>query len=246
MRNNIIILVAVVVVCFGAYFALAQYVFNKSEAPSNGQLNDSTIVQTFTADSGEEIEVTFDIENSTATLDGRGHQNLVFTQTEAASGVRYENTDTNLVLWNKGNEVTLYEADEAVFTGVTELVVPPPGDSEENTSTNDLTNSSWVWVNSDVAGEGEVTAPAGEFVLSFDGEGNMSSETDCNTMGGIYSQDGEVLSMGQFVMTKMYCEGSMEMVYADQLALVNSHVIEGDELRLIMARDYGVMVFKRK
>ena len=119
-------------------------------------------------------------------------------------------------------------------------------ETEEVTEEENLTSSSWSWQHTDLLSGEKMTAPAGDkFVLSFQAEGRMGSLTDCNSIGGIYSIDGEVLSMGQFAMTKMFCEGSAEMEYANQLGLANSYIIEGDELRLNLNRDYGVMVFKR-
>lgn len=117
-----------------------------------------------------------------------------------------------------------------------------PAENEET----DLTGSSWSWQYTDLAGGERVSAPAGDhFVLAFEAGGKVGSRTDCNSMGGVYSLDGEVLSMGQFMMTQMYCEGSKEMLYAEHLGLVNSYVIEGDTLRFNLNRDYGTMVFMR-
>jgi heat shock protein HslJ len=110
----------------------------------------------------------------------------------------------------------------------------------------DLVQNSWSWQYTDLEGDETVLAPVGDhFVLSFEDEGRMGSRTDCNSLGGIYSLEGEVLSMGQFVMTKMYCEDSLEAVYAEHLGLVSSFVIEGNTLRLTLNRDYGVMVFNK-
>jgi heat shock protein HslJ len=118
--------------------------------------------------------------------------------------------------------------------------------SEISAANPELYTSAWVWVHTDLLSGERVTAPVGEdFVLSFDGNGMVSSFTDCNSLSGIYTVDGEVLSMGQFVSTLMYCEASMEGVYVEQLGLVNSYVIEGDTMRLNLDRDYGVMTFIR-
>ncbi len=112
----------------------------------------------------------------------------------------------------------------------------------------DLLQSAWSWQYTDLGNGERVAAPAGNrFVLTFDeATGRVQSTTDCNGMGGVYVTDGEVLSMGQFVSTQMYCEGSEETVYGGQLQLVNSYTIDGDTLRLNLNRDYGVMIFTRQ
>lgn len=109
-----------------------------------------------------------------------------------------------------------------------------------------LIGGGWTWVRTELPGGEVMQAPAGgKFVLSLDEDGLAASTTDCNQMSGGYVKDEEVLSFKPFAMTKMYCEGSQEGVYAQQLAQTGSYVIEGNELRLILLRDAGTMVFVR-
>lgn len=130
----------------------------------------------------------------------------------------------------------------AIWYGTKEVKAP----SYEGEETS-LEDTAWSWQYTELLSGEKVEAPAGDrFVLALDGEGNLGSTTDCNSMGGSYVLDEDVLSIGQIIMTLMYCEGSMEGVYAEQLGLVNSYVIADDTLRLNLNRDYGVMVFKRK
>lgn len=135
--------------------------------------------------------------------------------------------------------------------------IEPTTDTESDTATTTddvkemgdeetLTNFKWSWVKTELPGDEEVTAPAGDrFILSFEDEGRMGSLTDCNSIGGSYSLDGEVLSLGQFVMTMMYCEGSLETKYAEHLGLVNSYRLEGDTLIMNLNRDFGTMIFTK-
>lgn len=109
-----------------------------------------------------------------------------------------------------------------------------------------LTNTSWVWQYTELL-SGELTRPTSEkFVLTLDDDKGVSSATDCNSMSGSYVRDGEVLSFGPFAMTRMFCEGSMEGIYGEQLGMTRSFVIDGDTLQLHLDRDYGTMVFVRK
>ena len=64
-------------------------------------------------------------------------------------------------------------------------------------------------------------------------------------MTGRFTVNGEILSFGPFATTKMYCAGSLEAEYARQLGLTASHIIQGPELRLILLKDAGTMVFTR-
>lgn len=235
MSKRIIFLIVILAVAVLAIW----YGTKLAEAPSD------LSVYTFTAANNESINVQFDNETDTAIMTGMGYENLVFTRAISASGARYENLSNRLVLWNKGNEITLYADDTVIFTGST----LPSGDNgdDSNEPPVSLEGASWSWQYTELLNGERVEAPAGDhFVLTFEGEGQLGSTTDCNSMGGRYVLDGEVLSMGDFTMTKMYCEGSLEDVYAEHLGLVNSYVIVDDTLRLNLNRDYGVMVFKKQ
>lgn len=235
MTKQIILLAVILVVAVLAIW----YGTKLAEAPAD------LAVYTFTASTNESINVQFDNETDTAIVTGMGYENLVFNRTISASGARYENLSNRLVLWNKGNEITLYANDEVIFTGTTY----PAGENGDNYNESlvPLEGTAWSWQYTELQGGEMVEAPAGDhFVLTFEGEGQLGSTTDCNSMGGSYVLDGEVLSIGELMMTKMYCEGSMEGTYSEHLGLVNSYVITGDTLRLNLNRDYGVMVFKRQ
>lgn len=108
-----------------------------------------------------------------------------------------------------------------------------------------LEDGSWVWLYSELPGGKMVTAPLGKFVLTLK-DGDASSTTDCNAMRGSYVRDGEILSFTPFASTKMYCEGSVETEYARQIGLTTSHTISSNQLRLILNRDAGVMVFEHQ
>lgn len=122
--------------------------------------------------------------------------------------------------------------------------------SETATSTasvqNDLAGS-WRWESS-VDASGRTIAPENpdEFILTFSGDGRLSSSTDCNRLAGSYVRYEEVISIGPIVSTEMACQGiTHEAVYAGQLAMASSHVIDGDTLQIILVKDAGVMTFTR-
>ncbi len=109
-----------------------------------------------------------------------------------------------------------------------------------------LVGTKWSWVKTTLSTGATVQAPAGnKFVLTLKSDKTVQSTTDCNSLGGNYVLDGEVLSFGPFVQTMMYCEGSKEADYSRQLSLTSSYVIAGDELKLNLYKDYGTMIFKK-
>lgn len=229
-----------VLVVAGVWFFLGE----KAEAPS-------LLVFTFVDEAGESIDVSFDSEARIATLNGRGYSNLVFNQATSASGARYENAAEGLVLWNKGEDITLYRGDETLFTGSTAPaeaeVVTEEEASTPAVSRKGIFDSKWVWLFTDSAADGRVMAPeGGRFVLSLSSDGHMSSVTDCNTLNGSLILNGDALSFGPLLSTKMFCADSKEQVYGDQLSEVSSYFINGDILQLKLKDNAGVMYFGRQ
>lgn len=110
-----------------------------------------------------------------------------------------------------------------------------------------LIGTSWMWSHTTLLNGEKVTNPTKDkFVLTFGMDKRANSTTDCNAMSGTYVLDGEVLSFGPFISTKMYCENSVENTYASELSLATSYSIKGDTLTINLNRDAGVMTFTRK
>lgn len=109
-----------------------------------------------------------------------------------------------------------------------------------------LPNTSWRWNYTEAADESLLTLPKKPeaFVLSFDDAGRASSQTDCNSLGGTYTLSGDKLSFGAMMSTKMFCEDSDEIVYGEQLSLVESvDLTLPTSMRLVLKGGAGVMVF---
>ncbi len=119
--------------------------------------------------------------------------------------------------------------------------------SEEPVDEHPLAGTAWNWTLTTGVGDSVLAqAPSpSPFVLRFNDETSMSSATDCNQMGSDYSVSHSTISFGPMYSTKMYCEGSMESVYAAQLSEVIKYAVEGDALRLTLANDAGMMHFVR-
>lgn len=128
---------------------------------------------------------------------------------------------------------------------VTDSVEVVEEEVSDETATTTIAEADWVWVRTEYTMKEPIEPKDDSFVLTVHENGRMGSTTDCNTIGGDAIIDGEVLSFGALVSTKMYCEDSLEGAYADDLSLVSSYAIEVDTLRLNLNRDYGTMYFTR-
>ncbi len=148
------------------------------------------------------------------------------------------------IILQKQNASGLPENDDAFEYPI---VFANSNTNEPASETDDsaLIGTSWQWTHTILLNGDRVTPPGSDFVLSFDGAGKVSSATDCNTLTGTAVTQGEVISFGSFVSTKMFCEGSLETVYASQLGLANSYAIDREVLKMQLNRDYGTMYFTK-
>lgn len=169
-------------------------------------------------ETGDSIFVTFG--TSTALLNGNGYSNLLFTQVEAASGAKYENTSENLSLWNKGAEVTLTRGRKIIFVGQNQETYLPTDASTSTPSQATTTGAvalsgTWVWVET-IKGETTIIPKKpGVFTVTLADE-KISGTTDCNGFSGAYTKEGDTITVGALAMTKKFCEGSQEMDFLQQ------------------------------
>ncbi|HRN69968.1 MAG TPA: MliC family protein [Candidatus Woesebacteria bacterium] len=123
MKSIYTIAFVILIILIGIYYF---YTSNQNKINNDSLSPSPSIVEiadayTFTnVESGETITVTFNNENNTAILNSQDYKDLVFKQTISASGARYENIDTGLILWNKGNDISLMKGEEVLFTGTTQ------------------------------------------------------------------------------------------------------------------------------
>ncbi len=66
---------------------------------------------------GAEIEVEYTKDGKTALLSGLDFDELSLKSVVSASGAKYENAEEKVILWNKGDDVIVYQSDKKVFEG---------------------------------------------------------------------------------------------------------------------------------
>jgi len=111
-----------------------------------------------------------------------------------------------------------------------------------------LSMKTWKWIKTVYDGSDmqEVTPKQAEaFTLTFMSDGNFSATTDCNSIGGTYSTDGERITFGSMISTLMFCEGSQETEFQQELQDIKTYEFTSKgELVLNMQLHEGVMLFK--
>ncbi|HEY1037111.1 MAG TPA: META domain-containing protein [Candidatus Paceibacterota bacterium] len=176
----------------------------------------ATVSALFTnAQTKKSVLVAFDNAKQTATMKMDGADDIVLNQTMSASGARYENASLGLVLWNKGNEITVYEKDVIIFTGVTPTVstpAPSATSSQGSVPPAPAGNSNGTAVTAPAKIDGATfrlvshngVAIAGDTAYTVKFENGQIGARFCNSMGGKYTVKNDVIT-SQMMSTQMYC-----------------------------------------
>jgi len=119
---------------------------------------------------------------------------------------------------------------------------------EANPATMSLSMKPWTWVKATYA-DGKTIEPVKKtaFILTFMAADRFSARTDCNGVGGQYTNTPGAmkLSFKDMMSTQMYCEGSQEQEFTRLLAETASYSFTGKgELILSLTPSGSSMVFK--
>lgn len=198
----------------------------------------------YVSETGDEAKVTY-YNNDTASLNLIGSElvDINFNLAASASGARYENTELNLVLWEKEPQLTIYKDDGEIFNGTKFEVL------EKNRTQNLIISKKWIWtktaqaIGPEVQDAEQITPnQKDKFSLTFTAENQVSGTTDCNGFGGnYYLDDIAKIRFSSFMSTLMYCEGSQEQEF---LSMLKDSTIYINENELILENGTQTIYFK--
>lgn len=126
-----------------------------------------------------------------------------------------------------------------------EEATPEATEEPSEEASGELVGPTWQWVET-VMGDGTVITPSDPtvYTLTFNNDGTVSAQIDCNSGSGTYQVDGASLTFGAMATTLMACLGDSQ---ADQFSVglsnVNSHVFQDGHLFLALQYDSGIMEF---
>jgi len=103
----------------------------------------------------------------------------------------------------------------------------------------------WQWVRTITPVERiDVSAPD-RYTLRLTAEGRAEIQFDCNRGGGNFTIEGNQISFGPLMSTRMACaENSQDVVYMQELGQVTSFFVDQGVLYLEMPMDSGTMRFE--
>ena len=106
--------------------------------------------------------------------------------------------------------------------------------------------NTWRWIKTTYNNDTEVKPYTGaKFTITFKNNGTFAATTDCNSVGGDYTVDGNKISFGKMMSTMMYCDGSQESEFVKMLGEIQSFFFTSKgELVFEFKFDSGSMTFR--
>jgi len=118
------------------------------------------------------------------------------------------------------------------------------GEADPSKMTLDM--KKWEWINTQYSDDKEIkpTTPK-RFILTFNKNKTFSATTDCNTINGEYTVDGNKISFNKTISTLMYCDNSQESIFTKILTETQGYLFTSKgELVLTMKFDSGSSFFR--
>lgn len=119
-------------------------------------------------------------------------------------------------------------------------------DGSTEAATNELTGVVWQWQRTQM-NDDSTTTPANpaSYTLEFAADGNVGIQADCNSGGGPYTIEANLLTFGAIATTLMACPAESQAdAFLQQLSQVGSYFItEEGNLVLEIQFDSGSMIF---
>jgi len=118
------------------------------------------------------------------------------------------------------------------------------GEADPERMTLDI--KTWVWERI-LYNDGREILPknVNAFTLTFDGQSSFSATTDCNNVGGSYSNSGGLITFADIFSTRMYCENTQEAEFVKLLENTSSFFFTNrGELILELKYDSGTATFR--
>ncbi len=176
---------------------------------------------------GENVPLPFSLTYDTNAL-SEGKQYALFADILIEGQIRFANEASYPITSDRefdGVDVLL-----AFRENTDEGALPLEGEGKKAPSPSPLAGTAWIW--KETAHDGKRTVPEGDdFVISFT-ETEVQSSTDCNSLGGTYIVADSNITFSPLAMTEMYCEGSLDTVYANDLSKALQFNVEGTALTI--------------
>ncbi|MFN8490245.1 MAG: carboxylesterase family protein [Caldilineaceae bacterium] len=119
------------------------------------------------------------------------------------------------------------------------------GASNVGATSNKLIGTVWQWQKTQMSNDTSTTPDdPTRYTLTFRPDGDFQVRADCNRGRGVYKLDGNRLTLGDAMLTRMACPpGSLDAIYMKQLGQISGYLLEQGNLVLELKLDTGTMIF---
>lgn len=171
---------------------------------------------------------------------------LLFVFIKYSEDVKSVNDTININIDNNIGTTTNVIVDENIIATTTEIVAENP-EGEADINKMNLYMTKWIWQKT-VYNDDKVITPnkLGDFSISFNRDGNVFIDTDCNNMSGKFTNNKDKkISFNNMMSTLMYCEGSKEQDFSKMINEVDHYMFTTKgELILLLKNDSGSVVLR--
>lgn len=123
--------------------------------------------------------------------------------------------------------------------------VPRPAPSAPSASGASITQGTWLWQRTEYSNDTMLAAPdPSTYTISFQADGRLALQVDCNRGTGTYSLNGPQLTIEPGATTLIACgPGTQDRAFLQDLRNVGTYVFDGEQLVLNLKVDGGNMIF---
>jgi len=238
-KTIILILVLLAALLAGLYFLNKEK--NVEENQDAKKEEAKNILVYIDKNSGEPMQVSF--TENTATIYVDEYSTIDFTATTSASGAKYENAD-GFVLWNKGDEVSLYLNDSVFFEGV----LKKEGEEIKVESFDKNLIGVWYWIETKKS-DNTIVKPkeAGNFAIAISEDANVSGVTDCNNFNAKVETINNQIAFKSMMSTLMACPDSQEGEFTSFIQDSESYEINSEGKLVLKLKDgAGEVLFEKE
>jgi heat shock protein HslJ len=127
---------------------------------------------------------------------------------------------------------------------------PPPAQETPAPGGGNLANTKWVLINITQDGSVQSTFPGTQVTLDFGADGTFSGNGGCNSFGGQYTAQGEILTMTNIFATERAClepeKNQLESAYLAALDAAQLFEIRDDALTITFNNGAGKLTFSKQ
>lgn len=107
-----------------------------------------------------------------------------------------------------------------------------------------IVDRQWLWTQTQMSDGAVISTDANNsFSVTLQSDGRAVFTTDCNGGNGSYTIEGNNITFGPIATTMMFCEGSNEGTFYNNISNVQSYLVQDGNLYFQIKLDSGVMEF---